>query len=305
MSGRWILLLAVVLSMTKPSLGKEPPSTKLPTMAEVISNSTSVDWKAIDPENTLYVDLKKGRVVIELAPVFAPNTVANVKALVRDGYYEGIRINRVQDNRVVAWEFPDADQTNMARRIKHGKSTLPPEFERMIDPALPFTRLPDGDVYAPEVGFCGDFPAGRDPQSGKMWLLHEYGMVGVGRDNALDSGGGTELYVIIGQAPRDLDRNVTLIGRVVQGMEFLTALPRGTGDMGYYVKPSQYVKIKSIRVASDVPPAKRTNLEVMRTDTTAFHDLIESRRNRREDWFRIAAGKIEIVNVPIPVRPVH
>jgi peptidylprolyl isomerase len=272
-------------------------------MAGVISNSTPADWRPLDPENTIYVDLKKGRVVIELAPSFAPNTVANVKALVRDGYYEGIRINRVQDNRVVAWEFPDADVTNAARRIKHGKSTLPPEFERTIDQAMPFTPLPDGDVYAPEVGFCGDFPAARDTNTDRIWLIHEYGMVGVGRDNAVDSGGGTELYVIIGQAPRDLDRNVTLIGRVVQGIDLLSSLPRGTGAMGYYEKPGQYVKIKAIRVAADLPPARRTNLEVMRTDTPAFHDLIESRRYRREEWFHVPTGRIEIVNIPIPVRP--
>src|SRR6185295_6977958 len=119
------------------------------------------------------------------------------------------------------------------------------------------------------------------PRSGKMWLVHCYGMVGAGRDNATDSGGGTELYVVIGQAPRHLDRNVTLLGRVVQGMELLSALPRGPGAMGFYEKAEQRVPIKAIRIAADVPEAERSMLEVLRTDTPVFQELLESRRNRR------------------------
>jgi len=132
--------------------------------------------------------------------------------------------------------------------------------------------------------------------------MHCYGMVGAGRDAPADSGGGTELYVVIGHAPRHLDRNVTLLGRVVQGIELLSALPRGTGALGFYEKAEQRVLIKAIRVAADVPLTERTDLQVLRTDTRLFKDLIESRRNRREDWFKFQAGHIEVCNVPIPVR---
>jgi peptidylprolyl isomerase len=110
------------------------------------------------------------------------------------------------------------------------------------------------------------------------------------------------LYVVIGHAPRQLDRNVTLLGRVVQGMELLSSLPRGAGAMGFYEKPEQLVPIKSIRVAADVPEAERSDLEIMRTDTATFRDLIESRRNRREPWFQVPAGRIEIGNIPVPSR---
>ncbi len=136
-----------------------------------------------------------------------------------------------------------------------------------------------------------------------MWLVHRYGMMGSGRDNAPDSGGGTELFVVIGHAPRHLDRNDTLFGRVVQGIELLSALPRGPAPMGFYEKPEQHVPIKSIRVAADVPASERTELEVLRTDTATFQQLLESRRNRREGWFASPTGRIEIGNVPAPVRP--
>jgi len=108
---------------------------------------------------------------------------------------------------------------------------------------------------------------------------------------------------VIGQAPRHLDRNVTLLGRVVRGMELLSVLPRGTGPLGFYEKPEQRTTIKSIRVAADVPANERTNLEVLRTDTPTFTALVESRRNRRDDWFKVPAGYVELCNVPIPVRP--
>ena len=107
---------------------------------------------------------------------------------------------------------------------------------------------------------------------------------------------------MIGHAPRHLDRNVTLLGRVVQGMELLSALPRGPAPMGFYDKAELRVPIKAVRLAADVPESERTDLEVLRTDTAVFQALIESRRNRREEWFQVPAGRIEIDNVPIPVR---
>ena len=292
--------LFLVFLLPASASAADPP--KPATMTEIVAASQPADWRPLDPENTLYLELATGRVVIELAPVFAPQHAANVKALTREGYFDGLAIVRAQDNYVVQLADPNAEKPGLARPVQRAKRTLPAEFERAIDAKLPFTRLADGDLYAPEVGFTGGFPMARDPKSGKMWLLHCYGMVGAGRDEAPDSGGGTELYVVIGHAPRQLDRNVTLLGRVVQGMELLSVLPRGPGPMGFYEKAEQRAPIKAIRVAADVAPGERSALEVMRTDAPIFQQLIEARRNRREAWFQVPAGKIEVCNVPIPVR---
>jgi len=295
-----LLLLSFVLGVD--ALAGEPTLKKLSTMADVLAASKPADWRGLDAENTLYLELTNGRVVIELTPDFASNHVANIKALVREHYFDGLAFLRCQDNYVVQWGDPDAEKPDKKRKIQTAKATLPPEFDRALDPKLPFTKLPDGDVYAREVGFSGGFPVARDPKSKKMWLVHCYGMVGAGRDNPPDSGGGTELYVVIGQAPRHLDRNVTLVGRVVQGMELLSSMARGTAAMGFYDRPEQRTPIKAIRVAADAPESERTRLEVLRTDSPTFHALIESRRNRREEWFHFQAGHIEVCNVPIPVR---
>ena len=286
---------------------------KPPTMSEVLKASQPSDWHPLDPQNTLYLDLdlgsnKTGRVVIEMAPTFAPNHVANIKALVQENYFDGLAILRSQDNYVVQWGDPNAEAKPedkvQPRAIKNAKRTLNAEFTVAAKDAQPFTRLPDVDGYAPQTGFVGDFASARDAQSGRAWLTHCYGTVGVGRDLDVNSGGGTELYVVIGHAPRWLDRNITTVGRVVQGMELLSVLPRGTAALGFYDKPEQRVAIKRVRLAADVPESERVHLEVMRTDTQTFSALIESRRNRRDEWYKVPAGHIDVCGVPIPVRPI-
>jgi peptidylprolyl isomerase len=127
-------------------------------------------------------------------------------------------------------------------------------------------------------------------------------MVGAGRGDTADSGSGAELYVVIGHAPRHLDRNVTLLGRVVRGMEVLSTLPRGTGALGVYEDPAEHVPVRSVKVAADLPAAERTPLELLRTDTATFEAWIASRRHRRESWFLDPVGRIELCNVPLPVR---
>ena len=267
------------------------------TSADVLATSSAADWRPLDPQNTLYVELPAGRVIIELAPQFAPHHASNIEALAREGYYDGVAIVRSQDNYVVQWADPDGK-----RPIKNARRTLAAEFERTAR-GVPFTPLVDPDTYAPEVGFSDGFPTARDPKFGRVWLVHCYGMVGAGRDNDVDSGGGTELYVVTGHAPRHLDRNVTLVGRVVQGMEMLSALPRGTGALGFYEKPEQRLPIRAMRVAADLPASQRTELEVLRTDTPTFTAYVEARRNRREEWFKVPAGHVDVCNVPIATRP--
>jgi len=276
---------------------KEQPPTKKPmTTAEVLAASTPADWRTIDPQNTVYMDLPTGRVIIELAPQFAPHYVANVIALAHQGYFNGLWVERVQDNYVAQWGEPDGKKP-----VGNAQRKVAAEFER-TSRGLPFVPLGEPDTHAPEVGFSDGFPVALDPKLGRAWLIHCYGMVGAARYNDVDSGGGTELYAVIGQAPRHLDRNVTLLGRVVQGMELLSSLPRGTGTLGFYEKPEQRMPILSFKVASEVPESQRTPLEELRTDTQIFTSYVEARRNRHEEWFKVPAGHVDICNVPIPVR---
>jgi peptidylprolyl isomerase len=296
---RGVTALAVLLAAI-PVLAADPPAPAKPprTMSEVMEATTPADWRPLDPENTLYLQLAQGRVVIELAPAFAPLHAANLRTLARQKYFDGLAIVRSQDNFVVQWGDPEGK-----RSLGDAQARLPPEFTVKLTPGLPFEPLADRDGYAPEVGFSQGFPAARDPATGEAWLAHCYAMVGAGRGNEPDSGNGAELYVVSGHAPRQLDRNIALVGRVVKGMELLATQPRGSGPMGFYEKPEQYVSITSVRVAADVPVAERENLEVMRTDTASFRQLVDVRRNRRDDWYLVPAGYIDLCNVPIVARP--
>lgn len=270
------------------------------SVQQILDASSASDWRTPDPDNTLYMDLGAGRVVIELAPQFAPEHVANIRTLAKEGFWDGLSIYRSQDNFVVQFGDPDAGEAN-ARSLGDARTHLPAEFERPAA-GLAFTALADPDGWAPETGFVDGFPAARDPATGTIWMAHCYGALGAGRDMAADSSNGAELYVVTGQSPRQLDRNITLVGRVVRGMELLSATPRGPEPMGIYEDAAQRTPIVSIRLASDVPAAQRDPVQLLRTDSATFDALTEARRNRRDDWYKASAGHIDLCNVPLPSR---
>ena len=272
------------------------------TVNEIVAASAPSDWRQPDPENTLYLELARGRVVIELAPWLAPKHAVNIRALVREHYFDGLAILRSQDNYVVQWGDPDADDATKARPFKTAKATLAGEFTVPWTDTMAFTRIADDDGYAAVVGVSDGFWVGRDPKAQQIWLTHCYGSVGVARGNDTDSGNGAQLYVVSGHAPRHLDRNITLVGRVLSGIELLSTLPRGAPPMGFYEKQEQRVPNQAMRVAADVPEAERSTLDVLRTDTATFTDIVEAKRNRRDPWTKLAAGHIELCNVPLPVR---
>ena len=301
------LTLAIGLGFAVAALSAAADEAKAPAKpaykaaGEILAASPAADWRTPDPDNLLYMELPTGRVVMELAPGFVPLHAANIKTLVREKYFDGLAIIRSQDNYVVQWGDPEEDEKK-ARPLGSAKASFDPEFSVPVSAATPFDKLPDGDVYAPQVGFGDGFPAARDAEGQQTWLTHCYGAVGVARGNDPQGGNGSGLYVIIGHAPRHLDRNVTVVGRVLQGMELLSTLPRGSGPLGFYEKAEQRVPIASIRMAADVPAAERTPLEVLRTDSATFEAVTEARRNRRDDWTVNPAGRIELCNVQLPVR---
>jgi len=286
-------LAATVILATGAAMAAPPKS-----LSELLAQSPASDWRALDPANTLYMEIPQGRVVIELAPHFAPASAANIRVLARAGYFDGLAIMRAQDNYVVQWGDPDEKNP---KSQGEAKKTIAPEFTRALK-GIDFVKLPDRDTYAPETGFSGGFAAARDPKAGRAWLVHCYGVVGVGRDNAEDSGNGAELYAIIGNAPRLLDRNITVVGRVVQGIELLSPLKRGTGPLGFYEKAEERTAILEVKLASELPPEKRMPLEALRTDSKTFATLVEMRRFRKDDWYKVPAEHVDVCNVPLPVR---
>ncbi len=299
-------LLALVGCQQAPSKPVTTAATaavsKGKTMSEILQQSKAEEWRDLDPNQLLVMDIPAGRVVIELAEQFAPMHSKNLRLLASEAYFDSLAIVRSQDNFVVQWGDPNGDKPELRKAIKNAERTLKAEFTvpYLVDTA--FTRLPDVDGYAAEVGFSNGFAVGRDPKNKTMWAAHCYGVVGAGRDTDVDSGGGTELYVVSGHAPRQLDRNITVVGRVVAGMELLSTIVRGPAPMGFYEDAKLRTTISSMRLASAMSDELQPRLQQLKTDSQSFIDIIEARRNRRDDWYKVPAGYIDLCNVPLPVR---
>jgi peptidylprolyl isomerase len=260
--------------------------------------SPATAWKTIPADDLMVMDLANGgRVVVQLAPAFAPVHVANIKALARGKYWDGATVYRVQDNYVAQWGLNESDKP-----WPKGVTAKPPaEYTRPLK-GLNITPLGSPDAYAPGAGFADGWPVAYNAKEGWADLTHCYASVGVGRDLSPDTGTGGELYAVIGNAPRQLDRVIALVGRVVDGIDRLSTLPRGTEALGFYKDKAQYVPIASIRIASDMPAGERPSYEVMDTTSASFARYLKVRANRHDDFYIRPAGGVDVCNVQVPIR---
>jgi peptidylprolyl isomerase len=275
-----------------------------PAPSEIVAAAKSDDWVAIAPSDVLVMDLapdskgKSRRVIIQLMPApFSQGWVSNIRKLAAAHWWDGTSINRVQDNYVVQW----GDATEK-KALPQGLAIV--DAKDYVTPDWPtkdwILARADGrpDAYAGAHGFYLGWPLAQGREG--LWPVHCYGMVGVGRNLSPDTGTGAELYTVIGHAPRHLDRNIALVGRVIEGIEHMSSLPRGTGALGFYEKEEERVPILSVQLgnaAKDVPA-----FEYLSTDSKSFAAYADARANRRDAFFNIPAGGADICNIPVPIR---
>lgn len=268
------------------------------TPGDVVASAPENAWVTIPADQLLVMDLKKGgRIVVQLAPAFAPVHVANIQALARAHWWDRASIYRVQDNYVVQWGKNESSDPLPAAVV----AKPPAEYWRSTE-GLAIRPLGFPDDYQPAAGFAQGWPVGVDPRDGTANLVHCYGYVGVGRDLSPDTGTGGELYAVIGHAPRHLDRNIAVVGRVISGIENMSSLPRGTEALGFYKQRSQDVPFSSVQLASDMPAAGRPAYQVMDTNSATFASYVNVRANRKDDFFIRPAGGVDLCNVQVPVR---
>ncbi|HXC73957.1 MAG TPA: peptidylprolyl isomerase [Sphingomicrobium sp.] len=289
------LLLLTAAAML---IGAAPAKPKLLTPNDIVAGAPASAWKTIDPDDLLVMDLANGgRVVVQLAPQFAPVHVANIKALARSNYWDGATVYRVQDNYVAQWGLNDSEKP-----WPKGVTPKPPaEYTRPLK-GLAIKPLGSPDPYAPGAGFVDGWPMAYSPKAGWANLAHCYASVGVGRDLSPDTGSGGELYAVIGHGPRQLDRVIAVVGRVVEGIDKLSSLPRGTEALGFYKDKAQYVPIRAIRLASEIPASERPAFEYMDTGSATFAHYLRVRANRHDDFYIRPAGGVDLCNVQVPVR---
>lgn len=292
--------VSLLVSCTQLVHSDEPAPASKPkhlTPYAIVEQSPATDWRPLNLENTLYLELKSGMVVIELAPHFAPNHASNTKQLVRENIFDNTEFYRVEDGFVAQGGIGDNEKQ---LKPKKGKLNIPGEIVMVTEKPMQWTSVDKNDGYADETGFVDNFAAGRTSDKKQNWLLHCYGYIGMGRYNDIDSGG-SDFYIVTGQAPRYLDRNITVFGRVISGMPLLQKLDRSEGLEGS-MDVSDNNKIISIRVASDLPEKSRLPLEVMKTDSESFKAYIKASKNRLHEWFIHQHDYIDACSIQIPTR---
>ena len=291
--------LSLALACACAPLAAKAPAPAPMTIAQILEAAPPKSWTSIADDDLMLIDFADGkRVAIWLASPFAPAHIANMHLFARAGWWNDATVYRVQDNYVTQW----GDATERKPNAPGVMAVPPAEYDWPArDFAILRNRYPD--AYARVSGFTADgWALAGDGK--RQWLPHCYGMVGVARNLAPDTGAGGDLYTVIGHAPRHLDRNIALVGRVIEGMAALSALPRGTGGgLGLYEDPAQRVPIARVVIASDLPEAERPHYEFLRPATDDFARYLEARANRQPPFFTVPADAADLCNLPVPVRP--
>jgi peptidylprolyl isomerase len=323
-----ITLAALALLLAAPLAAQDEPAEP-PTPASVIAASKPSEWMAIDPNDLLVMDLApdergaKRQVIVQLIPPpFSQGWVGNIRTLAKAHWWDGTSVYRVVDNWVAQWGDGE-DDLKKAKPLPAGIAKIPESrytismtckvytfqskvLREVCDP--PFAPLEPVDAYVQkgQTGFSAGWPAAVALAStgNTAWPTHCYGTVGVARDLSPDTGTGAELYAVIGHAPRQLDRNIAVVGRVIEGIENLSTLPRGKGEAGVYDDPKLRVPIVSVRLGSELPVAEQPRFEYLASDSQSFADYIHVRANRHDAFYKVAAGGIDVCNVQVPIRRV-
>lgn len=290
-----VAILAACEAEVSMDVGADAP---LPARGpgQVVAEATADEWVSPNPAETIYMDIPDGRIVIVLSEDVAPTHRAQVKTLVRQGYYDGLHFYRVIEGFVAQGgdEAGDKDKGSAAE-------SLAAEFTDPWRSDLSFVPLDVEDGYADQVGFLNGFPAARDLRTDEIWLAHCTGAFAFGREVAQDSAS-TEFYITL-QPQRYLDRNLTVFGRVIWGMEHVQAITRGEpGNGGTIEDRARWTPILRAQMASDLPVDERLEVEMLDTNSASFKDLMAARKNRPEDFFYYRPDHVDLCQLPLPVR---
>lgn len=294
LAGPAFLLAASVATAQTPA----PPAAPR-TPSDVVAGSALADWADIAPSDLMIFDFAGGRqVIVQLAPDFAPDHIDNIKKIARLGHWDKATIYRVADNWVTQWGAGEDEQERSPPLPKGVKERPEAEYTRS---AAGLTLLPSGsaDPYSQMSAFAGGWPVAMHAD-GRVNLAFCYGTVGVARGPAPDTGAGSELFAIIGTPSRRLDRNYTAIGRVISGIEHLSALPRGTAPLGFYAPDQPKIPMTSVKLASDLPARERPVYQVMKQTSAAFAEYLELASHRKD--YGVGSPGAALCAIPVPVR---
>jgi len=257
-------------------------------------------WRKLDENNAVLMTLPQGKVVIELAPQFSPNHVKHFKKLLEDKHYHNTSFYRVIDGFVA-----QAGPENGSFKDKSAPN-IKMESEWDIDKSWNFTKIQSPDLFAEETGFKDGFAIAQNPSEKKAWLVHCPGTIAMARGNTPNSGS-SHFYIPNGQAPRYLDRIMTIFGRVLYGMEHVQSIRRTSVIEGDSPVPqSEYTKILSMELMANVAKENKILLEIEDTSSAQFSEKIDRRKARPSAFFyKKPPPVLDICQTPVKVRKIN
>ena len=259
-----------------------------------LSADDSDKWRTVAPENLAVMTLPHGKVIIELAPQFSPNHVAQFKSLVEQDHYDGNKFYRVIDGFVA-----QAGPENGSKKDASVKS-LKLEGDWTIDKSWQMALVQEKDLFAEQTGFKQGFALAANPSEQKAWLTHCPGAIAMARGNSADSAT-SHFYINNGQAPRYLDRIMTIFGRVVYGMNHVQAIQRTEvveGDEA--IDSKNYTPIVDFSMMADLPKEQQWVVQVENTDNETFAKRVNKRRERPNAFFfKKPPPVLDVCQVPI------
>ena len=283
-----IALLTTLALSTSACAGEEQSSVTKTAQTTVKTASASLTagfnapaeaWRDLDPENTLYIDLDYGRVVLELYPEIAPLHVAQIKTLARQTFYDGITFHRVIEGFM--------NQTGDPTGTGTGDSELPDiqgefTFRRPADMAVTLVGARSHAGKEIGVGFYKALPVASQPSSQAMLTkdgkvaafgLHCNGVTSMARTS--DPNSANSQFFLMRDIAQHLDAQYSIWGNTVLGHEHLTKIKVGSkGEDANFVPDV----MNKVRVAADIPAAERVKVQVLKTDSPAFKNYLKSQK---------------------------
>jgi peptidylprolyl isomerase len=263
------------------------------TPTQFLENAPDDVWRPLDPENTIYMDLPAGLVIIEMKPDLAPKHADRIRQLTREGFYDGLTFHRVIEGFMAQGGDPKGDGTGGS-----DKPNLEAEFTHDASEIQGFTQI-GRDRIAPRVGYIDGLPVGAQPESlrsfltarsAELWPLHCPGVMSMARTTDPNTAN-SQIFLMIGDRRLDLDKRYTVWGWIVDGFEASRRIVRGE-------PPSRPTPMIRVRVAADVPEADRRDIRVLRTDSETFQEYLKLNGDLNDEGY---VKDICEIRVPIKV----